>query len=382
MIAMVLVAGAAAYWINDAGNALQQVSTPAGTVDSASLGGEAGTPIDTGPAQTFVAKQSEDTSSGNSLPAETPTASGSPEATTVPVAEVEQGVEVFLLMGVDAREGESIDIGVRPDSLAVAMYDQDSGDCRLLSIPRDSRVMLPGYGLSKINHALAIGGIPYEIAVVEAFLGVEIDHYGLIDFAGVVTIVDAIGGIDITVPETLTIGEKEFPAGLQHLNGKDALLYARYRGGPDGDFGRIRRQQQVISAAMAQLSSESLVRLIPEVLPRLDDHVRTDLDVGDLATLGADVLRDCSGAAVDARSLEGEIATYPDPIIGLDLSYVEVDEADRAAKVKWLLTGEAPPVSGSPDPAREGTLPAGLAMAVPERHGWRAMVRTRTCSRQ
>jgi LCP family protein required for cell wall assembly len=346
MIAMVLVAGAAAYWINDAGKALQQVSTPAGTVDSASLGGEAGTPIDTGPAQTFVAERNDESPSTTPESTEAPIAGGTPEATSVPVSEVEQGVEVFLLMGVDAREGESIDIGVRPDSLAVALYDQDSGDCRLLSIPRDSRVMLPGYGLSKINHALAIGGIPYEIAVVEAFLGVQIDHYGLIDFAGVVTIVDAIGGIDISVPETITIGEKEFPAGLQHFSGEDALLYARYRGGSDGDFGRIRRQQQVISAAMAQLSSESLVRLVPEVLPTLEDHVRTDLGVQDLATLGTDVLRDCSGAAVDARSLQGEIATYPDPIIGLDLSYVEVDEADLSAKVKWLLTGEQPVESG------------------------------------
>ena len=97
-------------------------------------------------------------------------------------------VTLFLLMGVDARPGEAIDIGVRPDSLSVAAYDSATNSCRLLSIQRDSRVELPGYGMSKINHALAVGGIPYEKLVVEQFLGIPIDHYALIDFTGVTAV--------------------------------------------------------------------------------------------------------------------------------------------------------------------------------------------------
>ena len=67
----------------------------------------------------------------------------------------------------------------------------------MLSIPRDTRTELPGYGQSKVNHALAVGGIPYEITVVENLLGMDLDHYGLIDFAGVTQLVDAVGGITV-----------------------------------------------------------------------------------------------------------------------------------------------------------------------------------------
>ncbi len=96
----------------------------------------------------------------------------------------------ILLMGVDARPGEAIDIGVRPDALAVLRLDPATGSCRMLAIPRDSRVDLPGYGLTKINHALAVGGIPYQELVVQNFLGITIDKYALIDFGGITELVE------------------------------------------------------------------------------------------------------------------------------------------------------------------------------------------------
>ncbi|MCO5220196.1 MAG: LCP family protein, partial [Thermomicrobiales bacterium] len=100
----------------------------------------------------------------------------------------------ILIMGVDARPGQAIDIGVRPDALMVLRLDPESGTCRGLAIPRDSLVELPGYGETKINHALMLGGIPYEELVVELYLGIEIDHYALIDFTGFEDLVDAVGG--------------------------------------------------------------------------------------------------------------------------------------------------------------------------------------------
>src|SRR3954447_969409 len=101
----------------------------------------------------------------------------------------------ILLLGSDARPGEKIDKGVRSDVIAVLHLDPSTGICRLLSIPRDSRVDVPGYGMTKINHALMEGGVPLERETVENFLGIKIDNYALIDFVGAADLIDGLGGV-------------------------------------------------------------------------------------------------------------------------------------------------------------------------------------------
>jgi LCP family protein required for cell wall assembly len=243
----------------------------------------------------------------------------------------------ILLMGVDATTGESIDIGVRPDALAVLHLDRETGSCRMLAIPRDTRVELPGYGQSKINHALAVGGVPYQIQVVEQYLGVELDHYGLIDFGGVVTIVDKVGGVEVDNPAAFSSLGFDFPAGVQTLDGERALAYARFRGDAEGDFGRIGRQQEVLRAVMQKVSPGDLVGLIPEMLPLLQDHFRTDLSALDMADLASTYGQTCTYATLDTSSLDGETATYYDPLIELNLSYVIIDDAELWRKREWLL---------------------------------------------
>src|SRR5690606_12035113 len=98
------------------------------------------------------------------------------------------------MMCVDAREVELIYGGVRSDSLSVLHINPDAQTCRVVSIPRDTRTELPGYGHSKINHALSVGGVEYQKLVTQNMLGIEIDHFALVDFAGVVGTVDALGG--------------------------------------------------------------------------------------------------------------------------------------------------------------------------------------------
>jgi LCP family protein required for cell wall assembly len=243
----------------------------------------------------------------------------------------------ILLMGVDATTGESIDIGVRPDALAVLHLDRETGSCRMLAIPRDTRVELPGYGQSKINHALAVGGVPYQIQVVEQYLGVELDHYGLIDFGGVVTIVDKVGGVEVDNPAAFSSLGFDFPAGVQTLDGERALAYARFRGDAEGDFGRIGRQQEVLRAVMQKVSPGDLVGLIPEMLPLLQDHFRTDLSALDMADLASTYGQTCTYATLDTSTLDGETATYYDPLIELNLSYVIIDDAELWRKREWLL---------------------------------------------
>jgi LCP family protein required for cell wall assembly len=251
---------------------------------------------------------------------------------------VEDSAITILVMGVDARPGEPIDQGVRPDSLMVVRLNPETGSCRVLAIPRDTRVELPGYGLSKVNHALAVGGIPYEQLVVEQYLGLAIDHYVLVDFTGFSELVDDVGGVDIDVPIAFTASDGTvFPAGPQHLNGDQALAYSRFRGDADGDFGRIQRQQQLIQALMQKAGDINPVDAITELVPSLGDRLRTDLGQGDMLDLAREYGASCTSDSVEFLHLDGSIATYDDPLLNLPLSYVVVDEAELRRKVAELI---------------------------------------------
>jgi LCP family protein required for cell wall assembly len=244
----------------------------------------------------------------------------------------------ILVMGVDARPGESIDIGVRPDSLMVLRLNPQTGSCRTLAIPRDTRTELPGYGKSKINHALAVGGIPYEQQVVENLLGLQIDHYLLIDFNGFQDLVDAVGGIQIDVPEAFAIDQDIwFDAGPQTMDGKHALAYARWRGGSDGDFGRIARQQAVLRALIRKGAGLDVIRSLNELLPAVQDNIRTDLGPKDMARLGLDYRETCTDQSVEMLRLEGYNAWFDDPLLNLQLIYVVVDEAEVSSKVRMFV---------------------------------------------
>lgn len=243
----------------------------------------------------------------------------------------------ILVMGVDARPGSAIDIGVRPDALMVLRLDPETGTCRGLAIPRDSLAELPGYGETKINHALMLGGIEYEKLVVELYLGIEIDHHALIDFTGFEELVDAVGGITITVPDDLA--SPAVPAGVHTIDGETALRHARYRGGPDGDFGRIQRQQEIMRGLIAAANGRNLLTEANRLLPALQDHIRTDLSIDQLVALAKLYQSHCSGDGLELDTIPGAVVYGPiiDPLFGLPLSYVVSDPKDVQAKVDALM---------------------------------------------
>ena len=251
----------------------------------------------------------------------------------------DDGVNI-LLMGVDARPGEPIDSKVRSDSLAVLHLDEATGSCRILAIPRDSRVSMPGYGNTKINHALAVGGIPFEQLVVEDYLGISIDHYALIDFSGVEQVVDALGGVTVDNPQAFDMGGQHFEAGMIELNGEQALLYSRYRGGDDGDFGRVSKQQQVLRALLNKAAALDLVRMVPQLFSLLSDHFRSDLGPTDLIGLANDYRSSCTAESLETRTIQGEVGTYPDDMMKMELSFVVSAPEVVRKDVVWLLSGE------------------------------------------
>lgn len=249
------------------------------------------------------------------------------------------GAMTILIMGVDARPGAPIDVGVKADVLMVLNVDPVAGSCRMLSIPRDTRTELPGYGESKINHALLVGGIPYQMLVVEQLLGVDLNHYVLVDFAAFQQVVDVVGGVPVTVPEEIIAanGGTLFEAGPQILDGARALTYARYRDGVDGDIGRIDRQWAILRGLGASAETRDLARDVNGLLPAVEDHVRTDLTAEEMTALARDLDGRCTPDTVETAMLEGTRVRLNDPILRQSVDLVIIDSPPILAATDPLI---------------------------------------------
>ncbi len=186
-----------------------------------------------------------------------------------------------LIMGVDVRKD---DVG-RSDTMMVATVDPEYDQASILSVPRDTRVRIPGYGFDKINAAYAYGGEPLSERTIENLLGIDIDHYVIINTRSFVKIIDAIGGVDIDVEKRMRYEDpwdddgglfiNLFP-GLQHMDGKTAVTYVRYRDS-EGDIGRIKRQQKFMAACMDKVTSPEIITHIPSILREVLAAVDTDM---------------------------------------------------------------------------------------------------------
>ena len=217
-----------------------------------------------------------------------------------------------LVLGVDRRPGGAAEGGgVRADTIMLVRFFPGSGDINLLSVPRDLFVEVRPGERDRINAAYAYGGARLAVAAVERYTGVEVDHHAVVDFRGFVEVVDALGGVTVRVDEELPPGWR-IGRGLQHLDGRRALLYARYRSTPGGDLDRIRRQQELLAALRSRaLRWESLARL-PEVVSVARRHVRTDLSAADALALARTLLRHGRDATMTSRRLAGIPETLPD----------------------------------------------------------------------
>ena len=177
----------------------------------------------------------------------------------------------ILLLGVDSWDT----LSGRSDAIVVLSIDVDHKRVLVTSVPRDLRVSLDGLPQpQRINAAYAYGGANLARTKLEHVLDVEIPYYAVVNFSGFARIVDTLGGVTLDVPND--INDMQFPAadgvsyepfvlkaGVQHLDGETALKYARTRkSSPNGDFGRMYRQQQVMHALKAQA-------LTPRTLPRI-----------------------------------------------------------------------------------------------------------------
>jgi LCP family protein required for cell wall assembly len=184
----------------------------------------------------------------------------------------------ILLLGEDNVEGSK-----RSDTVAFVAVDVDERNMRILSLPRDTRVYIPGHGNQKLNHAYAYGNVELLKATVERFLGTTIHYYVKIDYDNFPTLVDLVGGVDILVGKPMKYEDKrgklkiDIAAGKQRMNGDLALKYVRFRKDAQGDIGRIMRQQQFLKALLHRMYDPENMMRFATLAQEITNTIKTDM---------------------------------------------------------------------------------------------------------
>ncbi|UFT98703.1 LCP family protein [Radiobacillus kanasensis] len=237
----------------------------------------------------------------------------------------------ILLLGVDERDSDS----GRSDALMVMSLDPKTDSMQLVSIPRDTRTEIVGRGTEdKINHAYAFGGVDMSIDTVENFLDIELDYYVRINMEGLTDMVDAVGGITVNneidwYDEGYYQKGYHFEEGEIQLDGAKAIGFVRMRHfDPEGDFGRTKRQRQVIQGIIEQGASIASVNKIDNILDVLGDNVVTNMDFADMQDLFANY-RD-TRQNFTSYMVQGEGTS-------IDGTYYLVVSDDEIAKVHSML---------------------------------------------
>ncbi|HYI73644.1 MAG TPA: LCP family protein [Gaiellaceae bacterium] len=211
----------------------------------------------------------------------------------------------LLVIGTDGGKARGREDANRSDSLMLVRLDPETHRLSYLSIPRDLRVEIPGYGTSKINAANQIGGPALTIATVKALTGLAVDHVVVVDFDGFRELIDAIGGIEVDVPNAVLSNRFDCPykparcddwegwrfeKGAQHMDGRRALVYSRIRTNQlnpaDSDITRGVRQQIVADAVGDEIASVGTFLRLPFMGEELAAPLATDLSAWELAQIG------------------------------------------------------------------------------------------------
>ena len=209
---------------------------------------------------------------------------------TIEYTEVE-GITNVLLVGVDGNDFD--EKYQRSDSMIIATLDSNKEKVKLTSLYRDTLVYIPGYGEEKMNLAFSLGGPELVMETIKYNFDVNIEKYIMINFAGFEAIIDQIGGVEIDVKEYQlhelnkyigqATGGGDCPvekAGLQILNGKQALSYARIRKGVGDDYERTERQREVLFKVVEKLQKTDVIKYF-SIANKMLDYLRTNIGIMD-----------------------------------------------------------------------------------------------------
>jgi LCP family protein required for cell wall assembly len=269
----------------------------------------------------------------------------------------------FLVIGSDNRDEmseeaqEDLSVGSTPgqrsDSMMLVRLNHDRDRVTVVGIPRDLWVEVPGQGPDKINAAYAHGGPQLAVRTVESVTDVRVDHYVEVDFGGFVDVVDALGGIEVCLPEAIhdPKAHLDMEAGTHRVDGTEALAFARTRATSRGDLDRIDRQQQVLSAMLDQaMSTDTLSN--PAKLTDFLDSALSSVTVDQGLDTGA-----INELAYQMRDLDMDEVTFTQvPIADMEYWTPRGDVAvlwdEPAARELFAAVRADRPLGGSPEEER------------------------------
>ena len=199
-----------------------------------------------------------------------------PEAETFNAVDNNDGKKTILIVGKD-RMDEGAE---RTDVIMIGQYDYMQKEMKLVSLMRDIYVEIPGYQNYKINAVYSLGGMDLLREVISHNFGLEVEEYITVDYDAFTETVDVINpdGIEIDVEKDMSEKiDTTLHKGVQQLNGQDLLAYARFRNDEEGDFGRVRRQQQVLAAIKDEMISVGGVAKLPKIIGTGMGYVDTSM---------------------------------------------------------------------------------------------------------
>jgi LCP family protein required for cell wall assembly len=262
------------------------------------------------------------------------------------------GTVNVLLVGLDDLDGV-----YRSDAIALAVFDPDGQSARVLSIPRDSRVSIPGRGWDKINHAYVYGGVNLLRETLMNTLNVGINYFVVLNYPSFTRMIDLIGGVEIDVEKKLEYTDYSgklfinIPKGRQHMNGKTALEYVRFRHDPLGDIGRVQRQQKFAAIVLEKMKSPSILLNIMGLAEEFISAINTELTPLE----GVRLLMFLN--SLPRERIQMQLAPGKAAYIG-NTSYWILDPLEIA---KWLAgEAEAPETSFAALTSADEQLPPGL----------------------
>jgi len=229
------------------------------------------------------------------------------EKTVTGVAQLDRPVNIVVLgikvLTSDLEESPEEDLGYHAlvdsfegvsDSILLLRFNPQQQKLTILSIPRDTKTEIPGYGEAKINAANEEGGAALAAEAISELLGgVKIDRYIRINVQGLEKLIDALGGVTVYVPQDMKYTDHsqhlyiDLKQGRQTLDGANALNFIRFRYDNFGDIGRVQRQQLILRAVAEKATNLEVILKSPKILSIIQSHIDTNLSVEELLALSA-----------------------------------------------------------------------------------------------
>jgi LCP family protein required for cell wall assembly len=252
----------------------------------------------------------------------------------------------ILVMGVDDGDNEYPNAPRRSDTMIVVNINKENGALHLLSIPRDTRVIIQGHkGAEKITHAFFYGGSSLAVKTVEQLLQIPIHQYIVIDWQAFIEVVDILGGVDLYVENDMDYEDPyadlaiHLNKGYQHLDGNKAGQYVRFRSDELGDIGRVQRQQRFLKAMVEKTMNVSTLLKVPSLLHTMNQYIATDITTFKMLKV-ANSLKSFKASELHVDMLPGKFATID------GISFWSHDQQQTQQIVDRMLTSENAKMSG------------------------------------